>query len=66
MEKYIAFWSVNGGSTYGDFTGNNIKTMRKEAREIAKGNTFAGDSGYWTIDINDGESHQYHIAEGKV
>jgi hypothetical protein len=65
MDKYIAKWSANN-STYGTFTGNNLAKMRKEAREIAKGNTFAGSSGNWSIDLNDGEPQQEHIAEGRV
>lgn len=47
--KYIAVWEANNNSTVGSFTGNNKAEMRKDAREILKGNLFAGNNGSWTI-----------------
>ena len=65
MDKYVARWSANN-STYGSFTGNNLSKMRKDAREIAKGNTFAGGTGHWSVDLNDDEPQQEHIASGTI
>jgi len=47
--KYSASWSANSGSTYGSFDGNNLRTIIRDAREIAKGNTFDGNHGTVTV-----------------
>jgi hypothetical protein len=65
MDKYIAKWSANN-STYGSFTGNNLSEMRKVARRVAKGNTFSGSSGHWSIDLTDGEDYPEHLCSGAV
>ena len=62
-KTYTARWSV--GNTYGSFTGNNLKTMRKEVRAIALGNTPAGQTGSWSI-ISNGCTDCEPVASGKV
>lgn len=63
--KYTARWSANNNSTYGSFEGNNLKTMKKDAREIATGNTFAGSTGSWSIVRNDDPNYM-PVASGSV
>jgi hypothetical protein len=64
-KKYIVGWSANN-STFGEFFGSNLKTLKKEARAIVKGNTFAGNSGSWSIDYNDSQLREHPIASGGV
>lgn len=65
MDKYIARWSANNGSTYSSFTGNNLRTMRRDARAIASGNCFAGNTGSWSIVRSDDPDYNV-IASGSV
>jgi len=61
---YLGAWLANNGSSY-----NNTPyefTSRREAcrtmREIARGNTLEGSSGYWRVTTEDGAE----VASGTV
>ncbi len=59
--KYIGGWSAGSSYNQGyEFT--SLAEAKKTMRAIAKGNTFAGSSGGWTVDDMDGNT----VAEGRV
>ena len=67
MKKYTGSWSANNGSTYNDgYKSNNLKELKKSMREIAKGNTFQGNSGSWSVRYSDDTENGYPVASGSV
>jgi hypothetical protein len=44
MGKYIVAWSCNNNNTWGSFRCNSLKETKKDGREVARGNTFEGNS----------------------
>ena len=65
--KYSGNWSANNGSTYGSLSSNNKAELKKDLREITKGNIFAGNTGDWNIyEITDGIRSDMPILSGKI
>lgn len=60
---YYGSYNANGNTTNPvPYEYSNLKTARKSMREIAKGETFEGNSGHWWIENQYGET----VAEGWV
>ena len=65
--KYSGNWSANNGSIYGNRSGNNKAELKKDLREICKGNVFLGNTGNWNIyEVTDGKRSDMSILSGKI
>ena len=67
-KQYFGSWSANNGSTYSSgYESDNKKQLAKDMREMAKGNTCQGNTGYWQVSELDEDGDQYNqIMSGKV
>ena len=67
-KAYIGAWNANNGSIYAHgFKGQNKRDLAKKMREIVKGNTFRGNTGYWYVyEIVDGEREAEMVLSGSV
>lgn len=53
--KYIGGWSANNGSTYNHgYESNNKTELARDMRQICDGNVFAGNTGHWSVEDEDG------------
>jgi len=70
MAKYIGTWSANNGSTFPDYgtryESNNKRKMAKRMKEIAQGNTYSGNKGYWAVWNSNHTINDRPILEGIV
>jgi hypothetical protein len=67
MTEYYGDWSANNGSTYcaEPYTDTNKKRLARDMREIAKGETYEGNVGYWRVYVL-GDDEPIVILEGMV
>lgn len=64
--KYVIYYSIGGGQTSARYTGwTSLKKARKDARSMAKGNTPAGQKGFWKVYRED-DTLGDPVAEGRV
>jgi len=63
-EKYTGGWSANNDSIYCyGYSFSNKKTAVKSLKAMAKGNTFRGSHGYWSLAV---EADNSFVAGGEV
>lgn len=49
MTNYLCYWSINDGATSGKFFEKNLKTAKKDLKEIAKDNCPRGNKYFYSI-----------------
>jgi hypothetical protein len=67
--KYYGYWSANNNNSYNrePYESNNKRTLAKDMKAIAKGNTFSGNHGKWEVYAGQPDENNYQpILSGRV
>jgi len=66
--KYYGYWNANNNSYNREpYTSNNKRELAKDMRTIAKGNTFSGNCGEWSVYEGEPNEKNYEpILSGRV
>jgi hypothetical protein len=68
LKTYYGDWSANNATSYNrePYEYTNLKEARKSMRAIAQGNTFAGNTGNWSVYKNTHPSMESYRGEEPI